>query len=51
MPRYKIVEGWFDGMGSMWKVVDTQRTGDWVCVSYEEGDAMMIADALNKADM
>jgi hypothetical protein len=50
MPRYKIVEGWFDGMGSMWKVVDTERN-DWVCVSYDEGDAMMIADALNKGEL
>jgi hypothetical protein len=62
MPRYKMIAGADHSCCFQASVVDTERSvknGDGedtdrfetVCECFEEGTAMQIADALNKADM
>jgi hypothetical protein len=63
MPRYKMIAGSDHSCCFKASVVDNERpvldgdgepmagTYEVVCECFEEGTAMMIADALNKADM
>jgi hypothetical protein len=63
MPRYKMIDETPEGFGTRYFVIDTERRlppgpdghhfdGPLaVCFCFEEGAAMMIADALNKADL